>query len=188
MCIFCVLLGFLLCFVGDFLTVDWLDSLCWRLAFMFEDGLHVSVFSSGGSGSAGSSKCDVLRRLIGGDLCKRAIFDFLSGGEWCSVFELCRVARSWDRGVGVVRVSTILRQFQESLGCDFLESRVGDEGVEWRINPDFLRSVASVLSELKSQKPKVDLKGSQGDMESKVKMSSNLFRSLLGKTSRDLEL
>ena len=157
---------------------------------MFEDDSHLSIFnnvsgdSGSGSGSgvnSGSGKGDVFRRLVGGNLCKRAIFDVLSGGGWCSIFELCRAARGWDRDVGMVRVSTILRQFQQVLGSDFLESRMGGETAEWRVGPEFLRSVASVLSE-KSYDSKSEAKVSEGFEDNKVRSSGGLLRNLFGKT------
>ncbi len=162
---------------------------------MFEDDSHVSIFNSvsggSGSGSAGggsiSGKGDVLRRLMGGDLCKRAIFDVLSNGGWCSLFELWRAARSWDRGVGLVRVSTILNQFQQVLGGDFLESRMGVDTIEWRVCSEFLRSVASVLSE-KVHDSKVEAKAQEGVKEGSVRVSSSIFRSLLGRSAKDLDL
>ncbi|MFB0559909.1 MAG: hypothetical protein ACETWM_01570 [Candidatus Lokiarchaeia archaeon] len=151
---------------------------------MFEDDSHTSIFNgvSGDSDSgSGSGKGDVFRRLVGGDLCKRAIFDVLSGGGWCSIFELCRAARGWDRDVGMVRVSTILKQFQLVLGGDFLESRMGVETAEWRVGPEFLRFVASVLSE-KSHDSKSEAKVSEGFEDNKVRSSGGLLRNLFGKT------
>lgn len=149
----------------------------------------VSGFGWGyGSGAgSGSGKGDVLRRLIGGDMCKRAIFDVLSSGNWCTVFELCRVARSWDRGVGLVRVSTILTQSQQVLGSDFLECRTGQDTTEWRINPDFLRTVAGVLSEVKAGEVRVDSRASEGVKEYGAKPSGGLLRSLLSRASQDTD-
>nr|MDO8082725.1 hypothetical protein [Candidatus Freyarchaeota archaeon] len=164
---------------------------------MVEDNSHFSIFGSisGGSGAgtgygsgSSSGKSDVLRRLMGGDFCKRAIFDALSGGGWYTVLDLCRVARNWDHAVGIVRVSTILNQFQQSLGSDFLESRMGRDATEWRINPEFLRSVAGVLSELKPRDNKTETKISEGVKNDNVKPPSGLLRNLLGKTSQDLDL
>ncbi|MBS7251469.1 MAG: hypothetical protein KIH08_12910 [Candidatus Freyarchaeota archaeon] len=141
-----------------------------------------------GSGVGSSSgKGDVLRRLIGGDMCKRAIFDVLSSGNWCTVFELCRVARSWDRGVGLVRVSTILTQSQQVLGSDFLECRMGQDTTEWRINPDFLRTVAGVLSEVKAGEVRMDSRASDGVKEYGAKPSGGLLRSLLSRASQDTD-
>jgi hypothetical protein len=179
--IFCVLLGFLLFFVVNFFKAAYYileDTL------MSEDNSHFSIFGSvsGESGSS-SGKGDVLRRLVGGDLCKRAIFDVLSSGGWFTVLDLCRAARNWDRGVGIVRVCTILSQFQQSLGSDFLESRMGRDATEWRINPDFLRSAAGVLSELKSRDNRIDTRISEGVKSDNVKSSGGLLRNLLGKTS-----
>jgi hypothetical protein len=165
--------------------------------FMSEDNSHFSIFNSvsGDSGSgtsygpgSGSGKGDVLRRLVGGDLCKRAIFDVLGSGGWFTVLDLCRAARNWDRGVGIVRVSTILNQFQQSLGSDFLECRIGKDSTEWRINPEFLHSVAGVLSELKSRDNKIETRISEGVKSDNIKSSSGLLRNLLGKTSSDLDL
>lgn len=169
-------------FCWRFFKVSWFIVVGW-LAFMFEDDSHTSIFDgvSGDSGGSGGGRCDVFRRLLGGDLCKRAIFDVLSGGGWCSVFELCRAARSWDRGVGMVRVSTILKQFQQVLGSDFLESRMGGETAEWRVGPGFLRGVAGVLSE-KVHDSRVEAKGSEGFKDDNVRSSGGLLRNLLGKT------
>ncbi|MGQ9720191.1 MAG: hypothetical protein ACUVXA_02585 [Candidatus Jordarchaeum sp.] len=146
-----------------------------------------SVGGVGGSGGGGSGRGDVLRRLIGGDVCKRAIFDVLCRGEWCSLFELWRAARSWDRSVGLVRVSTIMSQFQQVLGGDFLESRMGFDSAEWRVCPEFLRSVASILSE-KSSQPRVDVKASEEVKEGGGRPSGGVFRSLLSRGLRDLDL
>jgi hypothetical protein len=144
---------------------------------------HSLGYGSGAGASSGKS--DVLRRLIGGDMCKRAIFDVLSSGNWCTVFELCRVARSWDRGVGLVRVSTILTQSQQVLGSDFLECRAGQDTTEWRINPDFLRSVASVLSEVKAGEVRMESRASESVKEYGAKPSGGLLRSLLSRASQD---
>ncbi|WXG40275.1 MAG: hypothetical protein WED07_05560 [Candidatus Freyarchaeum deiterrae] len=163
---------------------------------MSEDNSHFTIFNSvsgdSGSGtnygsSSSSGKNDVMRRLMGGDLCKRAIFDVLSSGGWFTVLDLCRAARNCDRGVGIVRVSTILNQFQQSLGSDFLESRMGRDATEWRINPEFLRSAAGVLSELKSRDNGIETKITEGGKSENVKTHSSLLRNLLGKTS-DLNL
>ncbi len=141
-----------------------------------------------GSGvGSNSGKGDVLKRLIGGDMCKRAIFDVLSSGSWCTVFELCRVARSWDRSVGLVRVSTILTQSQQVLGSDFLECRTGQDTTEWRINPDFLRTVAGVLSEVKAGEVRLDSRTSEGVKEYGAKPSGGLLRSLLSRASQDTD-
>jgi hypothetical protein len=159
---------------------------------MSEDNSHFSTFSntsgyssSGTSSGSGSDKSDILRKLVGNDLCKRAIFDTLSSGEWYTVLDLCRVARNWDKSVGIVRVSTILSLFQQYLGNDFLESRMGRDATEWRINPDFLRSITSVLSELKPSYTSTEISEDRTD---NVKPPSGLLRNLLKGSSLDLDL
>jgi hypothetical protein len=161
---------------------------------MSEDNSHFSIFSStSGNSSSGASygsgsnseKSDILKRLMGSDLCKRAIFDALSSGGWYTVLDLCRVARNWDNGVGIVRVSTILTQFQQSLGSDFLESRMGRDATEWRINPEFLQSVTGVLSEFKPPDNKTATKITEEAKSDNIKPPSNLLRNLLGGSSQD---
>lgn len=163
---------------------------------MSEDNSHFSIFSTSGNTSSGTSyssgsnsdKSDILKRLVGSDLCKRAIFDALSGGGWYTVLDLCRAARNWDNGVGIVRVSTILNQFQQSLGRDFLESRMGRDATEWRITPEFLHSVTGILSELKPRDNKTATRISEEAKSDNIKPPSNLLRNLLGGSSQDTYL
>lgn len=159
---------------------------------MSEDNSHFSIFSntsgyssSGTSSGSNSGKSDILRKLVGSDSCKWAIFDTLSSGEWYTVLDLCRVARNWDKSVGIVRVSTILSQFQQYLGSDFLESRMGRDATEWRINPEFLRSITGILSELKPTYNKTEISEDKND---NIKPPSGLLRNLLKGSSLDLDL
>jgi len=91
----------------------------------------------------------VLKKFVMGDYVKIAILEQLVRGEWCTLNELCRAARGYDKYVGHVRVSTIL-QYMEDIAKGVLEKAENGFSVKWRIRPEKRRVIESWIAEIKS--------------------------------------
>lgn len=92
---------------------------------------------------------DALKKFVIGDYVKIAILEQLAKGGWCTLNELCRAARGYDRYVGHVRVSTIL-QYMERIAKGILERDENGFFVKWRIKPEKRKMIESWIGEIKS--------------------------------------
>ncbi|MBS7246803.1 MAG: hypothetical protein QXW47_00175 [Candidatus Jordarchaeales archaeon] len=92
---------------------------------------------------------NALKKFVTGDYVKIAILEQLVKGGWCTLSELCRAARGYDRYVGHVRVSTIL-QYMESIAKGILEKAENEFSVKWRIRPEKKKDIEGWIGEIKS--------------------------------------
>ncbi|MEM1657535.1 MAG: hypothetical protein QXK94_00655 [Candidatus Jordarchaeales archaeon] len=92
---------------------------------------------------------ETLKKFVKGDYVKIAILEQLIKGGWCTLSELCRAAKVYDRYVGQVRVATIL-QYLESITRGLLERDEGDFCVRWRIKPERKKIIEKWIEEIKS--------------------------------------
>lgn len=92
---------------------------------------------------------EALKKFVRGDYVKIAILEQLIKGGWCTLNELCRAAKAYDKYVGQVRVATIL-QYIESITKGLLEKDEGDFYVRWRIKPERKKMIEKWIEEVKS--------------------------------------
>lgn len=95
-----------------------------------------------------------IRELLAKDDAKIAMLEVLSDGDWHSTIDLWRAARNVRKLMGIVGVGVALQQIQEIAGNEFLQKKTGIETAEWRINPQFLDELKSLLNEVREEKKK----------------------------------
>ena len=95
-----------------------------------------------------------IKELLVKDDAKIAMLEVLSDGDWHSTVDLWRAARNVRKFMGIVGVGVALQQIQDIVGNELLQKKTGVETAEWRINPQFLDDLKSLLDELREEKKK----------------------------------
>ncbi|MHA1681901.1 MAG: hypothetical protein ACTSUE_13260, partial [Promethearchaeota archaeon] len=85
------------------------------------------------------------------DKARFSIIKKMSGGEWCNLTSLWRVAKK-ERPIGIVGVGMILNNLQEDVGLPIFETggpldgRPGQVDSVWRVRDDFMGIIRAVVS------------------------------------------
>ena len=97
-----------------------------------------------------SREKEALKRFVIGDYAKIAILEQLAKGEWCTLGELCRIAKNYDKYIGPVRVSTILL-YIEKIAKNVLEKSEGGTLIKWRVKPEKVKVIEECVEEVKTR-------------------------------------
>ena len=89
-------------------------------------------------------RLDQLIEMAKRDQIRKKLLDQLADGRYHSTSMLTRNLKYLDPSIGIVRVATILDEFQSLLGEEMLQKNPTSDVAEWRVNPayiDFLQEV-----------------------------------------------
>ncbi|MHA1917635.1 MAG: hypothetical protein ACTSUV_04900 [Candidatus Ranarchaeia archaeon] len=75
----------------------------------------------------------------------------LSDGRYHNTSTLTRNLKTIEKSMGIVRVATILDEFQSLLGENFLQKNQTNEISEWRINPVDIGTIETILKRFGTQ-------------------------------------
>ncbi len=111
--------------------------------------IFMNKWEQAGDGNEATDEMKALRMFVMRDHVKIAILEHLTKKDWCTLSDLCRVARGYDRYAGPVRVSTIL-QYMEGIAKEVLEKSENGFSVKWRIKPEKRKTIEKWIEELKT--------------------------------------
>jgi len=96
-------------------------------------------------------RLDQLIDMAKRDQIRKNLLEQLADGRYHSTSTLTRNLRHLDNSIGIVRVATILDEFQSLLGEEILQKNPTVDVAEWRVNPayiDFLHEVLKKTNKL----------------------------------------